>query len=97
MTLATNGYVIEIDDEAAGLLVREGRSYAFHAVGRRYASLEGAIFATPHAAERAARDLSRPRAARLPAAAPVRIQPHDGGWAGSMMSGGRAEPFGLSA
>ena len=54
-----DNYIIEIDDKAAGILVRTGRSFAFHALEPAFASLEGAVFADAVAAERAARQARR--------------------------------------
>ena len=54
-----NGYLLEIDDRDAGLLIREGKSYAFVAVGRAFQTLDGKMFANIGDAERAARRLAR--------------------------------------
>ncbi|MCX5512227.1 hypothetical protein C3941_09150 [Kaistia algarum] len=54
-----DNYIIEIDDKAAGILVRTGRSFAFHALERTFAVLEGALFTDAVAAERAARKVRR--------------------------------------
>lgn len=56
-----DNYIIEIDDKAAGILVRTGRSFAFHALERTFSVLEGAIFSDAVAAERAARKVRRQR------------------------------------
>ena len=61
----SDSYLIEIDERPAGILVREGGSYAFHAVSGRYRSLDGRTYPGPGAAERAARKLApgrRPQA-----------------------------------
>ncbi|MCE1236485.1 MAG: hypothetical protein LWW93_09020 [Hyphomicrobiales bacterium] len=50
-----DSYVIEIDDVEAGLLIRDGESYAFHAVAQRFRAFEGARFPDPWTAERALR------------------------------------------
>lgn len=50
-----DSYVIEIDDVEAGLLIRDGGSYAFHAVAPRFRAFEGARFPDPWSAERALR------------------------------------------
>ncbi|MBV5265573.1 hypothetical protein [Pinisolibacter aquiterrae] len=50
-----DSYLIEIDDVEAGLLIRDGESYAFHAVAPRFRAFEGARFADPWSAERALR------------------------------------------
>ncbi|WEK52488.1 MAG: hypothetical protein P0Y66_11160 [Candidatus Kaistia colombiensis] len=62
-----DNYIIEIDDEAAGILIRSGRSFAFHALEGAFATLEGQVFADAVAAERAAR-----RIRRIPAATSAR-------------------------
>jgi len=56
-----NAFVIEIDDDAAGLAVQEGSGYAFHALAPGFAHLEGRRFRSPAAAERACRQASQPR------------------------------------
>jgi hypothetical protein len=54
-----DNYIIEIDDRAAGILVRSGRAFAFHALERTFAVLEGMLFPDVIAAERAARKVRR--------------------------------------
>jgi hypothetical protein len=55
-----DNYIIEIDDQAAGILIRSGsRSFAFHALEGIFATLEGRIFSDVVAAERAARKIRR--------------------------------------
>lgn len=63
-----NGYLIEIADIDAGLLVRDGDAYAFVAVSPRFRSLDGTRFASALSAERAAWNLYRRRPARRLAA-----------------------------
>ena len=48
-------YVIEIDDEQAGLVTAEKDGFRFFAAMRVYHPLEGALFKSPREAERAAR------------------------------------------
>ena len=50
------GYVIEVEDEALGLIVDEADGVTFHAVHPRTYALEGRRFADAVAATRAARD-----------------------------------------
>lgn len=52
----SDAYIIEIGDEAAGIVVRQEaeRSFQFHASLPRYFPLDGARFASPRDAERAA-------------------------------------------
>jgi hypothetical protein len=60
----SEGYTIDgDDDEAAGIVVRyEGeRGYRFHTASKAYQALDGRVFATPAAAQRAARDVARSR------------------------------------
>ncbi|MDR3493651.1 MAG: hypothetical protein P4L82_03520 [Ancalomicrobiaceae bacterium] len=54
-----NGYLLEIDNRDAGLLVREGDAYAFVAVSGTFQSLDGKLFSSVLDAERAARRLIR--------------------------------------
>jgi hypothetical protein len=65
-----DNYIIEIDDKAAGILVRSDRAFAFHALERTFSVLEGMLFPDAIAAERAARKVRRgPPAPALAAAA----------------------------
>lgn len=54
-----DNYIIEIDDEAAGILIRSGRAFAFHALDGTFSPLEGRVFADVVAAERAVRRVRR--------------------------------------
>jgi hypothetical protein len=56
----TDATVIEINNEAAGIVVKKGRDYFFYASNPRYFSLEGSAFSSPSKAEYAARALKRP-------------------------------------
>lgn len=60
-----DNYIIEIDDQAAGILIRSGASFAFHALEGTFATLEGRTFPDAVAAERAARKIRREPAAAL--------------------------------
>jgi hypothetical protein len=63
----SEGYTIDgYDDEVAGIVVRyEGeRGFRFHASSKAYDALDGHVFVTPAAAERAARELRRRPSAR---------------------------------
>lgn len=53
----SDAFVIEIADETAGIVVRQGneKTYRFHASLPRYYPLDGKIFSAPRDAERAAR------------------------------------------
>lgn len=52
----SDAYIIEVADEAAGIVVRleSERHFRFHASGSRYRELDGRVFAKPRDAERAA-------------------------------------------
>ncbi len=50
-----DSYVIEIDETEAGLLLRQGAAFVFHAVADRFHRFEGVIFPDPWSAERALR------------------------------------------
>lgn len=60
----TDAYVIEIGEDAIGLVVREaretraGKGYRFYASVKHYRSLEGKIFPNPESARRSAKVLS---------------------------------------
>lgn len=58
----SSSYIIETRKGAAGIVVRDGRGFRFFAAQRAFGCLDGHLFATPSAAETAARDcLSGPR------------------------------------
>ena len=48
-------YLIEIDEVDAGLLLRQGQGYVFHAVADLFGAFEGVRFSDPASAERALR------------------------------------------
>lgn len=52
----SDAFVIEVADETAGIVVRQGgeKAYRFHASLPRYFPLDGKIFSAPRDAERAA-------------------------------------------
>ena len=52
-----SAYVIEVDDLAAGIVVREDRRYRFYSSNVRFQTLDGAMFRKPMAAWQAARAL----------------------------------------
>jgi len=62
----SEGYTIDADDETAGIVVRyEGeRGFRFHSASRTFDALDGHVFVTPAAAERAAREFAQARASR---------------------------------
>ena len=63
----TNAYVIEIDEEAVGLVVKEtgnsrqGQGYRFYASVKSFQTLEGKIFSNPQSAWRSAKIISGQR------------------------------------
>ncbi len=59
-----NAYFIEVADEPAGVVVRQGRGYKFFATTRRFHALDGQIFGTPSRAELAARRVAERYASR---------------------------------
>ncbi|NJL08684.1 MAG: hypothetical protein HC900_10800 [Methylacidiphilales bacterium] len=62
MSASTGAYIIEIDDEAVGIVVPdEDRAFRFFAAIKTYCGLEHRRFATPRAAQKAARELTRGR------------------------------------
>lgn len=69
----TNAYVIEIDEEAVGLVVREGENrrqgqgYRFYASIKGFQTLEGKIFPNPQSAWRSAKIISAQRLNAFPA------------------------------
>lgn len=68
----SEGYTIDgADDEVAGIVVRYAgeRGFRFHSAAKNYDGLDGHVFVTPAAAQRAARDFARGRTARYPAVA----------------------------
>ncbi len=59
----SQSFVIEVDEESAGLVVADGerRGFVFHAASSRFGALDGRSFASVRAAEKAAVALRRPR------------------------------------
>jgi len=47
-------FIIELDSEAAGIVIREGGAFRFYAANRDFHRLEGRLFNTPQAAHKAA-------------------------------------------
>ncbi len=50
-------YIIEVESQAAGIVVRSADGYRFFAASHPFHSLEGRLFASAREAERAARRL----------------------------------------
>lgn len=68
----SGAYVIEVGEIAAGILVRDQDAYRFFAAHHDFHLLEGCVFRTPHAAQKAAermREATRPLPARTASAA----------------------------
>jgi hypothetical protein len=55
----TDAFVIEVDGEAVGLVLKEREGFRFVAANRDHTALDGRLFPTAFAAERAAIDLRR--------------------------------------
>jgi hypothetical protein len=55
--MSSQGYIIEVGGQAAGIIVREAGEtlFQFHSAGTAFRSLEGRTFPHARAAERAAR------------------------------------------
>lgn len=60
----SDNYIIEVQTGAAGLVVRDGQKYRFFSADRAFDALDGHLFATPRAAEKAA--ILHARAPRRP-------------------------------
>jgi hypothetical protein len=63
----SNAYIIEVAGQTAGIVARDGSGFRFHASAHRFNPLEGKMFASPRAAERAASALAAPPARRIAA------------------------------
>jgi hypothetical protein len=59
MATATKSVLIEVGEEAAGVLVETPQGLVFHVVHSRLMSLHGSVFKTVAAAQAAARDALR--------------------------------------
>ena len=65
--LMSEGYTIEgSGDEIAGIVVRQDgeRGFRFHSAAKRFDALDGHVFVTPAAAQRAAREFACVRRSR---------------------------------
>ena len=61
----SEGYIIDgTADEVAGIVVRQAGEcgYRFHSAARDFDAMDGHVFVTPAAAQRAARDFAKSRA-----------------------------------
>jgi hypothetical protein len=52
-----DSYIIEVNSQTAGIVVRSQRGYCFFASSRQFNRLEGQLFRNAREAERAARKL----------------------------------------
>jgi hypothetical protein len=50
----SQNYIIEVREQAAGIVVRDGHKYRFFAASHAFNPLEGRLFKNPREAERAA-------------------------------------------
>jgi hypothetical protein len=53
-----DSYIIEVDSQTAGIVVRDREGYRFFASSHQFNALEGRIFRNAREAERAARRLA---------------------------------------
>ena len=60
-------FVVEVWGEPAGIVLREGNAFRFHAVARPFFELDGVQFTTPGHARLAAARLQSPDPCRGPA------------------------------
>ncbi len=63
----SQAYIIEVQSETAGIVVRHGQQFQFFSSNRRFDALEGRQFASARAAEAAARDHAKQDRKRSPA------------------------------
>jgi len=59
----SDAYVIEVQDQAAGIVARERIGFRFYAAQPAFNALEGRIFDNPRKAEQAAQQIMRQRRA----------------------------------
>lgn len=52
----SQNYIIEVQEQAAGIVVRDGQKYRFFAASHAFNLLEGRMFKNPREAERAAKE-----------------------------------------
>ncbi|WJR80060.1 hypothetical protein [Bradyrhizobium sp. NP1] len=55
----SKSYIIEINSQPAGIVVRDRSGYRFFAASPRFGRMEGQVFRSAREAERAAAQLSR--------------------------------------
>lgn len=66
----SNAFIIEVQSRAAGIVVRDGRSFRFHAASHDFNDLDGRDFRTPGEAHKAAMRHVATRATARAAAPP---------------------------
>ncbi len=59
----SQAYVIEVQSRSAGIVVRQGHRFYFHAAAAQFSALEGRPFKSPRHAEQAALQRAREQAA----------------------------------
>lgn len=59
----SKAFIVEVDEVAAGLAVREPDGFRFYATDRQFSGMEGKLFGSPKAAERAAAQIAGRRRA----------------------------------
>jgi hypothetical protein len=75
----SDSYIIEVDCEAAGIVVRDGHGFRFFAATRPFHALEGQMFKNPEQARRAAvrqRGAGPPMGCSYQASSPGRALPN---------------------
>jgi hypothetical protein len=55
-SIMSQNYIIEVHEQAAGIIVRDGPKYRFFAATHAFNPLEGRLFKNPREAERAVKD-----------------------------------------
>lgn len=60
----TQAFIIEVNSRAAGIVVRDGREFRFHAASGAFSGLEGRSFRSPGEAQKAALRLADEAVAR---------------------------------
>jgi len=94
-----HAYIIEIGDEAAGIVVRElhgpgqKRGYRFYASRRKFLALEGRVFSNPEQARKSALTIRNGALAIVSAVTPLVL---DDSCATACMNNVDATPFALA-
>jgi len=72
----SHAYVVEIEQDAVGFVVRESSGYRFYAAKRSFNTLQRRIFDTAHLAHHAVLDLHGRSAATLSSLTPLHFVGH---------------------